>query len=323
MNRSKYYDYIEEKLHALSNRIVSRGKVNLLNLNIHSEFFFADFLNLLYGYNFRNLNDSKHNVEAIDIVDIENRIIAQVSSVCTKKKIVNSLNKKILADFKGYRFLFISIAIDASNLKKKSFATSDGITFNPTRDIIDISALLKTVLNSTIDKQKDIYSFIQGELGNENNIVKMQSNLATIINILSADNLVESIVSPEINVFHIDSKISFNDLESIRNSIDDYKIYYHKLDEIYSTFDREGFNKSFSVFQTIRKIYAEASHNERNPSKIFCTIIENVTEKVVSSANYSAIPFEELDVCVHILVVDAFIRCKIYKNPEGYMHVVT
>jgi hypothetical protein len=36
------------------------------------------------------------------------------------------------------------------------------------------------------------------------------------------------------------------------------------------------------------------------------------------SANYADIPVEELDLCVNILVVDAFIRCKIFKNPLGY-----
>ena len=36
MNRSKYFDYIEEKISFLSYRIKNRGKINLLDLNIHS-----------------------------------------------------------------------------------------------------------------------------------------------------------------------------------------------------------------------------------------------------------------------------------------------
>jgi len=42
-----------------------------------------------------------------------------------------------------------------------------------------------------------------------------------------------------------------------------------------------------------------------------------------SSKNYIEIPYEELEFCVGIIVVDAFIRCKIFKNPEGYNYVVT
>lgn len=41
MNRSKYFDYIEEKISFLSYRIKNRGKINLLDLNIHSETFFC------------------------------------------------------------------------------------------------------------------------------------------------------------------------------------------------------------------------------------------------------------------------------------------
>lgn len=47
MNRSSYFNYIEEKLNVLSYRINSRGKINLLDLNIYSETFFAELMNHL------------------------------------------------------------------------------------------------------------------------------------------------------------------------------------------------------------------------------------------------------------------------------------
>lgn len=46
MNRSTYFNYIEEKLGVLSFRINTRGKINLLDLNIYSETFFADMINI-------------------------------------------------------------------------------------------------------------------------------------------------------------------------------------------------------------------------------------------------------------------------------------
>ena len=42
MNRSNYFNYIEQELNTLSYRIKIRGKINLLDLNIYSETFFAD-----------------------------------------------------------------------------------------------------------------------------------------------------------------------------------------------------------------------------------------------------------------------------------------
>lgn len=42
MNRSKYFDYIEDKINFLSYRIKNRGKINLLDLNIHQDIFCGD-----------------------------------------------------------------------------------------------------------------------------------------------------------------------------------------------------------------------------------------------------------------------------------------
>ena len=323
MNRSNYFDYIEEKLNVLSYRITERGKLNILNLNIHSETFFADLLNHLYGFNLQNMNISVQNVEAIDLIDKNSKIVAQVSSTCTKQKVENSLSKEIFKEYQGYHFKFVSIAKDAANLRKETFDNPNKVLFNPTEDVIDIGSLLNILLSKSTDIQKEIYDFIKKELGEDIDVVKIESNLATLINILSAENLADPIESPEINVFQIENKITFNDLESVRDDIDDYKIYYHKVDEIYSTFDKEGVNKSFSVLQIIRKQYKTLINSEANSSTVFYSIIDAVIDIVISSKNYIEIPYEELELCVHILVVDAFIRCKIFKNPEGYSHVIT
>lgn len=323
MNRTNYFNYIEEKLSILSYRITERGKLNILDLHLHSETFFADFLNKLLGLNLVNMNILVQNIEAIDLIDIDNQIIAQVSATCTKQKVESSLGKDIFEDYRGYRFKFISIAKDAANLRKEIFNNPNGVLFDPKKDVIDIGSLLNLVLSKSTGVQKEIYEFVKHELGCEIDIIKVESNLATLINILSSENLVKAIESPEINVFQIENKITFNDLESVRDDIDDYKIYYHKLDGIYSAFDKEGANKSFSVLQVIRKQYKTLINSEENAENVFYSIIDALINLVINSKNYIEIPYEELELCVHILVVDAFIRCKIFKNPEGYNHVIT
>ena len=45
MNRTTYFNYIEEKLNINAVRIEARGKLNILDLNQHSENFYNDFLN--------------------------------------------------------------------------------------------------------------------------------------------------------------------------------------------------------------------------------------------------------------------------------------
>lgn len=322
MNRSKHFDYIEEKLAFLALRIEKRGKINLLDLNIHSETFFADLMNMLFDYHLVNLNIIKQNVEGIDLVDEKNKVIVQVSSTCTKQKVEASLKKKIFEDYKGFRFKFISISKNADKLRKVKFFNPHSVLFSPEDDIIDIGTILNIVLNMSIDDQKQVFEFIRKELGNEIEMVKVDSNLATLINILSSEDLAHNIESHDIDIFKIDKKIEFNELEIVKDTIDEYKVYYHKLDEKYTEFDKQGANKSLSVFRVIKSQYTKFIDESKSAHNLFFAIIDGVIGIIINSKNYIEIPYEELDMCVRILVVDAFVRCKIFKNPEGYNHVI-
>lgn len=323
MNRSRYFDYIDEKLNILAWRIEKRGKLNLLDLNIFSETFFADMLNILFGFQLKNLNNEKQNVEGIDLVDEKNKIIAQVSSTCTKQKVESSLAKDILEKYKGYRFKFISISKDAKKLKQNTFYNPHNVLFEPMNDIIDIPFVQNKILSMQIDQQRYCYEFFKKEFGNDIDIVKVDSNLATIINILAKENLDIRPEIPEVIAFEINKKIEYNDLLKIRGIIDDYKVYYKKLNEKYEEYDKQGVNKTLSILSIIRNQYFELSSNVKVSQDLFFSIIDSIIDIIVKSKNYIEIPYEELEMCVHILVVDAFIRCKIFENPEGYNYVIT
>lgn len=323
VNRTKYFNYIEEHLNFLSYRIKMRGRINLLELNIHSETFFAELFHYLLGYDLTNLNQIKQNTAAIDLIDEHRKIIVQVSSTCTKQKIENSLSKDKFLQYPNYKFIFIAIAGDAGNLRTKSFANPYNVLFEPQNDIYDIMSLNNIILGMNINHQKELYEFIKDELGIDLDIVKVDSNLATIINILSQENLATIQDSPEINSFEIERKIEFNNLITAIDTINDYKIYYSKLNEKYNEFDKQGANKSLSVLSTIRKQYINMLNEDMTSHDLFFDIIDKIINIITSSQNYSEIPFEELEMCVSIVVVDAFIRCKIFENPEGYQHVTT
>ena len=323
MNRSQYFNYIEDKIDYLSYRIGKRGKINLLDLNIYSETFFAEMINMLLKLNLKNMNAIKQNVEGIDLIDHDNKVVAQVSSTNTKQKIENSLKKEIIKKYKDYRFIFIPIVGDSDALRLKTFRNPHGINFNPEEDIYDTKAILNLVLNMKIGEQQNFYTFIKEELGNEVDLVKVDTNLAAIINILAKENLVNIPNSPQINHFEINRKIEFNNLQNAKGTIDLYKVYYSKLDEKYTEFDKLGTNRSLSVFSVLSNQYSKLQNEKQDDIDIFYSVINNVIEIIQKSKNYVEIPYEELEMCVCIIVVDAFIRCKIFKNPEGYKHVVT
>jgi len=279
-------------------------------------------LNKLYSWNLQNLNTNVHNVEAIDLVDHEHKIIAQVSATSTKEKINSSLSKDILSKHKNYTFIFISISKDASALRKNTYNNVHLVNFDPSKDIYDIVSILKQVNALTINPLKDLYQFIKGELGNEVDSVKLESNLSIIIDILSKEDWDINESSDAINTFEIDRKIEFNQLNEVKSIIDDYKIHYSRVNRIYTQFDIMGKNKSSSVLGTIRREYLKAlSINDADI--LFLTVSENVQQKTIGSANFKPIPIDELELCINILVVDAFVRCKIFKNPQDYKYANT
>ncbi|MFH1962855.1 MAG: ABC-three component system protein [bacterium] len=270
---------------------------------------------MLFDWKLQNLNIVQQNAASIDLVDYENKLIVQVSATATKQKIESALAKD-LSKYKGHAFKFISISKDARDLRAKTFSNPHNLIFVPAEDIFDVPSLLRLIKSMEIDRQQEVYEFVKKELKGEPNIEKVETNLATIIKILSQVDWKQETLSFETIPFDIEPKISYNQLTAARSLIDDFKIYYHRIEKIYSDFDKQGVNKSFSVLNGIRSEYLSMG-TVNSPDQYFFDIIEKVTQKIRESDNYTPIPDEELELCVQILVVDAFMRCKIFKNPKG------
>lgn len=322
MNRPNYFNVIEERINLLALRIISRGRLNILDFHGHSENFYQHFLNELYGWAVSNENEIKQNAEAIDLVDHSNKLVLQVSATASKQKIESSLSKNSIKNHQGYTFKFVSIARDADELRKETFKNPHEIAFSPVSDIIDKNSILSKIRGLNIDDQERIYEFVKKELVNEIDPLKLESNLATVINILSKEDWDKSEPISEINSFEIDRKISFNQLSNSKEWIDEYYTYFTRINDIYSEFDKLGSNKSKTVLSTFKNVYLK-SKNEFLGDELFDEIINKITERVLNSSNYEAIPIEELEQSIRIITVDAFIRCKIFENPEDYNYATT
>lgn len=321
MNRSNYFNFIEEQLSLLAFRIEQRGKLNILDFHVHSENFYLYFLNILFDWHLKNMNAIKHNVEAIDLIDRTNEIVIQISATATKQKIESALSKDHSAN-KGYTFKFISISKNAAKLRAQVYNNPNDISFNPNSDIYDIGRLLSTVINLDIERQKIIYDFIKKELGKEIDLTKVDSNLTRIINILADENWDSETDNYQINAFEIDRKIEYNNLNHAKPLIEEFAANSNRVDKIYKEFDKAGVNKSSSVLTSIRNMYI-TNKASKSDDALFFNVINQVTHRIQNSSNYMPTPFEELEMCVNILVVDAFIRCKIFENPEGYVYADT
>lgn len=315
MNRTIHFDTAENLLTHLRMRIESRNKLNCLEFNIHAEDFYVHFLNLLFGYSLININEFSQNVEGLDLLDKSNQVVLQVSSTATKKKINSSLNKD-LAVYRGYRFIFVSISKNASHLRKNSYNNPHLLEFDPEKDIYDVTSLLNKILHLDVDSQEKIAEFLKKELATKfNEPAKTYTNIAEIINRLASEDL-SFVNSTNTTVpFNINDKIIFNDLKRSALLIEDCKIYSSLIDGIYNTFDQLGKNKSLSVLKFIRNHYIKLSQDYTS-DELFLKTKDALVESIQNSSNFDSIPLDELEFCVTIIVVDAFIRCQIFKNPN-------
>ncbi|GMU85894.1 MAG: hypothetical protein AMXMBFR48_11360 [Ignavibacteriales bacterium] len=296
--------------------------MNILDINGHSENFYQYLLNEIYGWKLENENLNIQNVESIDLIDKNNKYIVQVSSVATKSKIENSLSKDSIKKYKDYTFKFISISKDADNLRKDLFANPNKINFIPVSDIIDKKSILASINNLDITVMERVYELIKNELGNKIYPDKLETNLAKIISILSKENLDIDESFAETKSYEIERKISFNNLRNSNKIINEHKVHYGRIDRIYSEFDTQGYNKSRSVLSSINFEYIKAK-SQLTDDSLFVEVISKVKDKVINSQNYVNMAEEELELCVLLIVVDAFIRCKIFENPENYDYATT
>ena len=314
MQRPVYFSICEEKLSLLCTRIKNRGKLNILDYHNHSEDFYLHFLNELYGYELENINQFQQNVEGIDLCDKKNLIVLQVSSTATKQKIESALSKN-LNSYNGYSFKFVPISDDADSLRTKKYKNPHQLTFSPASDVYDIPAILKKIKSLDIIKQRAISEFLKRELDAIPVNRFTETNLAEVINSLSLEDLSDGFSLNKPIPFRYDDKIEFNGLDVAAVLIDDYKDHYHRISRIYEEFDAAGKNKSNFVFQSLRTAYLKLN-KKHSGDELFFKIVEEMVTVAQNSSNCVTMPLDELEQHVSLIAVDAFIRCKIFKNPS-------
>lgn len=323
MERKNLFDNIEQKLTYLNARISNRSSLNLLELNIHAEVFYANLFNLIFDLHLEDVNNKKHNVASVDLQDNKNKIIVQVTSNATKNKINQTLSKRILSNYSGYKLWFIFLTLnDVEKLCNGKYINPYNIEFNPSKDIYDLKRILSCIMSLTIDKLQEVNDFINKEIKWSIEKDKFDSDLTKVIIALSKEELAE-IAPPNKLPFQVEEKIQFNNLMAKYNFIKDFDAYLGILSKKYKEFDKLGKNSSFVILNSLKIEYRNLQTKYSDSIKVFDKLIRNTKTKVRNSNNAYDISEEMLEFCVCIIVVDAFFKCKIFENPEEYKNATT
>ncbi|WFQ94223.1 ABC-three component system protein [Mycoplasma feriruminatoris] len=319
MQTKNYIDNIIIKLQKIQDEIKALNSANLYDINKIAENVLAEILNIIYDWSLINANSIQNNMSGFDLIDYKNKILIQVSTTFTKEKLQSSLNKEIYKDYQGYSFKFLSLIKNTKN--NWNIDNPYNLIFDLKNDLIDFDILFSKISSLEFNKIEKLSNFLDKEL-NDNSLKQFKnfnvSILADIINELSKINLQKTKVSiPEPVVFKIQDKININDFKRTKDTINEYWAFSSIITSIYDQFDKQANNKSFAVLQNIRQIYQDQDvQNKYTSDEIYNNCKNELISFIKNSTNLKVLEIESLSLYIDIILVDAFMRCKIFKGME-------
>lgn len=322
--REIFEDCIDYLFKLFEWRVKKLNKQNLTDINIYSEYFFCNLFNLIIpNSKFRNLNEEKQNVESIDLIDDVNKKIIQVSATVSKKKIEKTLNNNIIKIYtkKGYELKFAFIKSNCKYFKNKDYNNPHKISFDSEKNIISLDDIQGMIFNlNDYNKLEQVRDLFKKEFENQKKVEFSPSELSQIVFILYEKNSLNKLDDNfDLNQFKIQSKIQFNDLEKIKDVyINPNAVYFGYIEKIYQQFDQQGHDKRLAIYSKLTEFYYQQTKNlEIDNVEKFENIIKSVKNQVLDSSNYpKEISVERLELYCKIIVVHAFIECKIFEKPE-------
>lgn len=315
MEIKRLVNIITSRLAYLSTEVKLNGALNLLDSNVLSEEVFMTILNITYGYNLQNANIIEHNAKAIDLIDIDSKLIIQVSSDNSKTKVQSSLSKIDLARFHGYSFKFVCISKRVSHLKKAEFNIPSSINFDATNDCFDIERIGKDIQGRGIDAMRLLAEFLEKSILPASANERRPSVITYVINQLAETSLANMDFVPDVKPFDFSPKIDLNNLIRWKSVVSDYAVYSVLVGNIYSQYDKLGVNKSFVVLSSLHDMYSNLSITYTG-DELFDQLLLKVYEIVDGDETCNAsLTKEELLLNIKIVLVDAFVKCKIFKKP--------
>ena len=316
MELKRLTSIITSRLAYLSSEVRLSGSMNLLDSNVLLEDVFKEILNITYGLKLQNANLIKQNIRAIDLIDCSSKTIIQVSSDNSKAKVQTSLDKIEQPKYEGYTFKFVCISKGVSHLKKHHFNVPEGISFNAEKDSYDDKRILKDVLAKDIDTIRNLASYLEKSILPATADERRPSVITYVINRLADEPLAEIAVNPETKSFDLEPKIDFNSLKKWRDIISEYTVFSLLVDKIYRAYDEQGVNKSFAVLSSLHDLYLNLA-SELTGDALFDKLLESVYDIVNKDYECNeSLTREELQMNIKIVLVDAFVKCKIFKKPE-------
>lgn len=157
-------------------------------------------------------------------------------------------------------------------------------------------------------------------------VVQRPSLLAVAINALAEADLDSDGNSGETPVsFDIAEKLRHNDVKRNHALIDEHKVLYTKVNSIYDALEEQGSFKKEKLLRNVRSLYLRIKgcyvKNAANPVPLVRRhaddIFDDVRDELLLLLQAQNVILEDVEFAVSVVMVDAFMRCKILERPPS------
>ncbi len=161
ISKGYFIGQIIDELASVSHQLEYRSKLGLFDLNVITEDFIKNILNLVYDYGLINLNEDKNNFPGYDLGDEVKQIGFQITVTKNIEKIRVTLERAV-KNKKKFPKLIILILTKKQNSYAMDNVKTYGFNFTED-DIWDMNDVLKDVLHLDTVKVQELHSLIMKE----------------------------------------------------------------------------------------------------------------------------------------------------------------
>lgn len=161
--------------------------------------------------------------------------------------------------------------------------------------------------------------------GKQKNQLGLNSSLlnAAIDAIASVSFDDAKIPKESIKAFKIEDKITYNAIKRNKSLIEEYRIYQGKVNSLYDELEKQGSFKKENLLRNIRRIYLKVKGRYVKDSKNDIDIVKENADNIIENVENELLLLveghqghpENVSFGVSVIMVDAFMRCKILEEP--------
>lgn len=178
---------IRNQISIYQHRVKSDNKAHRYNINDRAESFTVPLFKLLFDWNdLKNLNTAKTNFPGIDLGTDKYRTAIQVTSETSLEKVKDTLIKFVNNEYfdRFDRLVIFMIREKQESYSQKAINSicNDKFEFNPQKDIIALSDLIKNIKELPRGKLEEVFKLFQDETGFVDNTPALKSESVEKLN---------------------------------------------------------------------------------------------------------------------------------------------